>query len=185
MNSDKNGVVVKKFLIFTIVTTFCVSGFNSVLGYIPTVNEACPDTVYVDNDYSCYSPGCYANMISYWHLDETIAGSVVDFYGTYDGTNNGATINQPGKVKTSYSFSSGDYVDCGDITELNSASAFTVIGWYKDNNIFGHNRHFDKGDGWSHDISGATYSGNIYFYNQSGIEGASSSGIYRLGRTGR
>ena len=35
-------------------------------------------------------------LVSVWGLNETSAGAVVDSYGTNDGTNNGATINQTG-----------------------------------------------------------------------------------------
>ena len=120
-------------------------------------------TAYVGLTVPTASAGIPAGMVSYWKLDETTGTTAYDYLGTYDGTNYGATINQPGQVEKAYSFDGvDDYVDCGDITELNGVSAFTIVGWYKDNNIGVHNRHFDKGDGGSNDISGATYSNRLY-----------------------
>jgi len=113
------------------------------------------------------SAGIPAEMVSYWKLDETTGTTATDYVGTHDGTLK-PPLSEPtwttsGQVNGALSFDGiDDYVDCGDITELNSASGFTVLGWYKDDNIVGHNRHFDKGDGLDHDISGATYSSRLY-----------------------
>ena len=82
----------KRLLIFAIAATMCMA----ILAVFPSVNADCP-----------------SGMISYWKLDETSAGSVVDSVGSYPGTNNGATINQPGQVYTSYYFDSSDTIDCG------------------------------------------------------------------------
>jgi len=124
----------------------------------------CPDPVYVDDDYGTCASDCPSGMISYWKLDETSAGPVVDCYGSNDGTNNGATINQPGQVGTAYDFDGvDDYVDCGDISELNGASAFTIIGWIRQNNLNNNERVFDKIKDGDHDISVAPYNNRIYF----------------------
>ena len=87
----------------TVLTLFLVSFITASVGLtIPTAGAGCPDD-------------CSAGMVSYWKLDETVAGPVVDCYGSYDGTNNGATINQPGWVEKAYSFDGvDDYVDSGD-----------------------------------------------------------------------
>jgi len=117
----------------------------------PTVSADCPDD-------------CPAGMVSYWQLNETSGTTAYDCYGSNDGTNNGATINQPGQVGTAYSFDGvNDYVDCGDITELNSASAFTILGWIKQTNLNNNERAFDKIKDGNHDISVAPYQNKLYF----------------------
>ena len=45
-----------------------------------------------------------AALVGHWQLDETAAGPVVNDIGLVDGTNNGATNNQPGRVGSAYSF---------------------------------------------------------------------------------
>jgi hypothetical protein len=67
--------------------------------------------------------------LGHWKLDETAAGPVVNEVGA-DGTNNGATINQPGRDGAAYSFDgANDKVD----TELNSVvpgtGPMSVFGW--------------------------------------------------------
>ncbi len=142
----KENKKLKELMAFIIAATVCLSP----LAVVPTASADCP--------YDC-SDG----MVSYWELNETVAGPVVDCYGSNDGTNNGAIINQPGQVATAYNFDGvDDYVDCGDVSELNSTSAFTICGWYKDINIGGHNRHFSKYNGGEYDISAATYSNRLY-----------------------
>ena len=65
---------------------------------------------------------------------------------------------------TAYSFDGiDDYVDCGDITELNDAYAFTILGWIKQNNHNNNERVFDKIHDGNHDISVAPYNNRIYF----------------------
>jgi len=113
------------------------------------------------------SASCPSGMVSYWKLDDGSGTTASDYLGAYDGILKPAGLEPTwttlGKVNGALSFDGiDDYVDCGDITELNGVSAFTVVGWYKDNNMGGHNRHFDKGDGWDNDISGATYSNRLY-----------------------
>ena len=112
-----------------------------------------------------------SNNILWMHLDnnsdygedETF---VYDFSGSGNhGTPQGdAEATPSGKFDGAYEFDGvSDYIDCGDINELNSASALTISGWYKDNDISGHNRHFDKGNEWDYDLSAATYSNRLYF----------------------
>jgi len=110
------------------------------------------------------SAGIPAGMVSYWKLDENIGTTAYDYLGTYDGTNNGATINQPGQVGTAYSFDGvDDYVDMGDIGELNSVSTFTIVGWINHTDNTATDRVFDKIKDGNNDISIAPYWGRIYF----------------------
>ena len=44
------------------------------------------------------------NPISYYYLDEASGTTAYDALGNYNGTNNGATVNQAGKVGKAYSF---------------------------------------------------------------------------------
>ncbi|MDD5547735.1 MAG: prepilin-type N-terminal cleavage/methylation domain-containing protein [Candidatus Pacebacteria bacterium] len=71
-------------------------------------------------------------MVSYWKLDETSAGSVVDVMGANNGTNNGATINQTGQVEKAYSFDGGsDYISTFKFNSVN----FTVSAWVKPSSL--------------------------------------------------
>lgn len=85
----------------------------------------------VDNE----DPSCREHldgMISYWKLDETVAGPVIDCYGSNHGTNHGAAINQTGQVESAYSFKdnknylSFPYSDDWDF----GSGDFTIEFWF-------------------------------------------------------
>lgn len=60
--------------------------------------------------------GANAQPLSHWTLDEAATGAVVDSVGGFNGTNNGATINQPGQFGPAYDFDgANDYVNIGDL----------------------------------------------------------------------
>ena len=75
---------------------------------------------------------CPSGMVSYWTFDdEDLSGSTVtDTYGNNDGTNNGATTGQTGKVGEAFSFDgSDDYVDIGEILGYGATDAHTITAW--------------------------------------------------------
>lgn len=54
--------------------------------------------------------GLLSGLISVWELDETSGTTVNDSYGSNNGTNTGATVNQSGLIGTSYLFTAGNYL---------------------------------------------------------------------------
>jgi len=73
--------------------------------------------------------GLLNGLISVWELDETTGTIAYDSYGSNDATNINCTINQSGKIGTSYLFNSNtDAVVCGDI-DLASNSSMTITYW--------------------------------------------------------
>ena len=66
---EKN-LKLNRLITISIIITF---GFVS-LSLIMPVSAICPDD-------------CPNGMISYWYLDELVAGPVIDCYNGYDGTN--------------------------------------------------------------------------------------------------
>jgi len=111
-NKDK----VRTLVIFSIAAIMCLIA----LTIIPITGADCP----VD---------CPSGMISYWKLDETAAGPVVDCYNGNDGTNNGAFIGAPGKVETAYDFDgTNDYVTIPHDSSLNFGTGdFSYELWFK------------------------------------------------------
>jgi hypothetical protein len=75
--------------------------------------------------------GDTAGMVSYWKLDEASGTNVVDSVaGINNGTDNGATVNQAGRVGTAYSFDGiNDYVNLSDIDAALFPANFTIIVW--------------------------------------------------------
>jgi len=85
------------------------------------------------------------NLVSYWKFDETSAGAVVDSIGNNNGTNDGADINQVGKIERAYDFVrantdsvSADGVDLGD--------SFSISVWIKVPAISGEYAIFSNGE---------------------------------------
>jgi hypothetical protein len=67
--------------------------------------------------------------ISLWRLDETSGTNVADAIGSNDGTNNGATINQP-SVSKAYNFDgTNDRIVVQDAASLSFADAMSVSAW--------------------------------------------------------
>lgn len=70
------------------------------------------------------------NIVAYYKLDETSGTTATDSIGSYNGTNNGATVNQAGKIGKAYDFTYADedYVTLG--INLASYSAFSFSCWF-------------------------------------------------------
>ena len=52
-----------------------------------------------------------------------------------DGTNNGATYNQSGRIDGAYDFVPNEYVNCGNDASLNITGAIMVEAWVKPNSV--------------------------------------------------
>lgn len=91
------------------------------------------DVSFLDSDYTA------ASCVAHYKLndDEASSTDVEDAAGNYDGTLNGvadtATASVDGLVSKAFTFAgygSGDYVDCGAITEVLSGTK-SISVWYK------------------------------------------------------
>ncbi len=70
-----------------------------------------------------------ATLVAHWQFDEAVPGAVVNEIGA-DGTNNGATINQPGRVGTAYSFDgSNDKVNTNLKSIVPATGPMSIVGW--------------------------------------------------------
>lgn len=68
------------------------------------------------------------NLVAYYKLDETSGTTAYDALGNFNGTNNGATINQTGKIGKSYDFDGiNDYISNTGI--FGSLSSFSFSAW--------------------------------------------------------
>ena len=75
------------------------------------------------------------NLIAYYKLDETSGTVVYDSLVTFNGTNNGATVNQSGKINTSYSFDgTNDYVSSDSNIGITGSNSRTINIWFNKNN---------------------------------------------------
>ncbi len=76
--------------------------------------------------------------VGLWHMNE-LSGAISDTSGQgNNGTNNGATYSQPGKLKTSMSFDgTNDYVDLGNDTSLQLTNNFAISIWVKPTDLTG------------------------------------------------
>jgi len=107
-----------KLVIFLVISLLSLAS----LTFIPTVAAIYPDD-------------CPSGLVSYWRLDETSAGAVVDCFGSNDGTNNGASIGVSGMVGTAYSFDGiNDYIEIPDDDSLSFGdgsgdSPFSISAW--------------------------------------------------------
>jgi len=113
-------------------------------------------------------PECLTDMVAYWKLDEESGAIAHDSYDGYDGNLNGGTWVS-GKVANSLEFDGNDYVNFGDVSELNSANRFTIMGWVKQDSNTANERIFDKVKDGNNDISIAPYGGKLYFELGNGV----------------
>lgn len=77
------------------------------------------------------------NCICYYKLDETAGTTAEDETGTYDGTNNGAVIDQAGKINRCYNFP-----DATDRINTPSMTFRSVSFWFYINNLTDKNRYY-------------------------------------------
>lgn len=73
------------------------------------------------------------NIVAYYKLDETSGTTAYDALENYNGTNNGATVNQAGKIGKAYDFDGvTDYVSSAAPI---SFGAFSISAWVKADNL--------------------------------------------------
>jgi len=79
------------------------------------------------------STGLLDGLISVWELDETAGGTAYDLHGSYDGTNNGAAVNQTGtgNIDPVYYFDGSDYITISDNANLRGFSTMSISAWVK------------------------------------------------------
>ena len=85
----------------------------------------------LESDYWWLQP------LSHWRFDEGSGTTAYDSIGNYDGTLVGDPCWVTGNIGD-YALSfdgNGDYVDCGDIDELDGATSFTIGAWINTNTI--------------------------------------------------
>lgn len=69
------------------------------------------------------------------HMNET-SGTVVDSSGQgNNGTYNGSSYSQSGKLNTAIGFDGNDYINCGDDNSLNIDGDITISSWAKLNSL--------------------------------------------------
>ena len=111
-------------------------------------------------------------LIANWKMDETswngTTGEVIDStISNYDGTAQGGATTAGAGFNRSGSFAGdNDYINVGDVTELNSTSAFSVSQWVYITDVTADDRIFHKAIDGSYDISIAPYevtTQRIYF----------------------
>jgi len=74
----------------------------------------------------------YGGLVAYYKLDETSGTTAFDSQGSHNGTNNGAAVNQPGKIGTAYTFDGiNDVVTSNDNIGISGANSRTINLWYK------------------------------------------------------
>jgi len=79
------------------------------------------------NEWAVWTEDLNTNLLAYYKLDETSGTNVEDSVNGYNGTNDGATVNQVGKIERAYNFDGNDKIYNTD-TILNSPYV-TVSGW--------------------------------------------------------
>jgi len=76
------------------------------------------------------SNGLLNNLISCYELDETSGSTAYDSHGSNDGTINGATINQTGKIGKAFDFDgTDDYIDCNGVVYNIDNDVVSLSGW--------------------------------------------------------
>ena len=133
--------------------------------------------IFTDTDAITFASASYTDFIVAYRLDETSGITVVDQSGTYDATNNGATINQTGKVNKSYSFDGvDDYIDTATDFGL-TGFPFSIKYWVKHSDFLN-----DLVYAISDSANSPTYRGVSVFtfdrkvYTRIGNNGSGSSG---------
>ena len=85
------------------------------------------------SDVVAGTPPTGNGLVAYWTLDEDSGTAVTDAAGSFDGTNNGASIGQAGVLeRTSFAFDgSSDYVDVGSSLEDPLAGTGSLSFWIR------------------------------------------------------
>ena len=68
---------------------------------------------------------------AHWRMDESAAGPVKDRLGNNDAVNNGATINQPGEIRTAYDFDGADDIQLTNPLSFEANEDFLIAVWVR------------------------------------------------------
>ena len=108
--------------------SWLVGGIERLAGYGQNVFNwvfnnpvSAPNSEVLLNTYSSVNGSTIAGLFSYYKFDETGGTNAADLMGLYNGTNTGATVNQPGVIGTAYS-----YNGAGNKVNINS---HPILGW--------------------------------------------------------
>ena len=135
------------------------------------------DEEFINNKYGANRYGAskslgYSIPILHYRCEDNAASITVDdATGNYDGTlqSGGGNLNTEdattgGKIDNGFALDgSDDHIDAGDVTELNSATAFTLAGWFTQNVLDAADTLFAKDDGNDAITLITTASGNMEF----------------------
>ena len=118
-------------------------------------------------DYYLYGDGQlfnWDNLILYIPFQESSGVLARDWGGKgYDGDISGNPTWVAGKYDNALDFDgTGDYVDCGDVTELNSVAAFTICFWLNQDNVTSDQRIMRKYVDINNDIMISSYISRFY-----------------------
>ncbi len=116
-----------------------------------------------------------SNLIRYWKFDETVAGPVVDATGNSDGTNYGATIDQPGERDRAYLFDGvDDYVDTNSVA-IPATGDFSLFAWVKTSQTESQGSIFSVNAGQSGRANLAIDNGKLAWFHKGGVGFVQSS----------
>lgn len=119
--------------------------------------------------------------LAYWALDDAdLSGmTVADLAGTADGTNNGATSGEPGRVRESFLFGGTGYVSIASESTFDFAIAtsFSIAAWVRTATASGTQFVFGKAGNGGNNTPGfsldliSTGSATLGMYNANGTSG--------------
>lgn len=79
-------------------------------GYKDSVNTGNTTATFDANKYQRNNTGGITGLNAYYNFDETSGTTLIDEVNAYNGTNTGCTVNQAGKLNTSYLFTGSSYI---------------------------------------------------------------------------
>jgi len=124
--------------------------------------------------WATWTASLNVDLDQYYKLDETSGTTAYDSIGAYNGTNNGATINQVGKINKAYDFEEGDDDDITLPTKSASTDEdFSISMWI-------------KAESWGDYRGLVNYGGSdgyVFYTHGSGELGVYTDGHYRTTET--
>jgi hypothetical protein len=114
------------FSIFLLVSLLAITFIMAQQIYPPTKSPLSSKTI------------LNSGLVAYYTFDETSGTTVIDSIGNYNGINNGAVIDQEGKVNSSYSFfgksgSGGTPISFSNNDFFKPLTNFAIQAWFKTN----------------------------------------------------
>ena len=167
---------------------FTIQSYNSTSAIVRIFSEGESEIyIYYGNPLATSTSSAsntHFNPIAYYYLDETSGTTAYDALGVYNGTNNGATVNQAGKINKAYYFNNipgtwdREYIINLPTNFFIPQTNFTVSTWWKgtdDATIISHSEQLGSPSfsltGWTMRIQ----SGKIMIYYCWGPSSCSSA----------